>query len=818
MPKRSDTTFYKAMLGLLSGLLLGLPLLFSSCGSSEDERGSRRVKGGAVGDRGRLSVLLITVDTLRPDRLSCYGWRGATTPVIDELAASGVLFEVAVTPVPLTLPSHATILTGRYPPSLGVRNNGSYRLGDAAITLAELFKDAGYRTGAFVGSYVLDACFGLDQGFEVYNDQMANAEIPASDGTVTRWDSPERTADEVVAAATQWLIEDTPRPFFAWIHIWDPHYPYAAPEPVRSRFPDDPYFGEVVFVDEQLGVLFESLRSAGLMGGNTLVVFTADHGEALGEHDEESHGIFLYDATILVPLIIQLPGRLPDGLRVPHMVRTLDIAPTILDLAGLARPSEMEGTTLEPLMANPERARSKTDPELICYLESLYSLENFGWSPLFGVRTGDWKYIRAPQAELYKLDQDPTELVNLANKDTQTAGVMKSELADLEAGFSPDPTSGEDSHPLDPDTRAKLMSLGYIWIDSRDASRRMEDRPDPKAMLRLNERRKQGLTLVRQGCPEEGIRILSEVAAEDPRNPKVWENLAEAHLGLGDRAQALEAVEQGLQLRADCPNLSILRGTLLLQLGRGEEAARHLSGLLEVHPDPKTVRYHLGLVLQQTGQLAGALEQFAEAEKLGLRDPMAPFQRGMIHYGAGQYGEAAQAYSRATELKPDFAVAWNNMGICYRRIGRPKEARAAYERSIELEPKNPRFRSMYGFFLTQQGDGAEAEGQLHRALEINPRFPSAHSNLAWLYARGPQEVRNPGQAIRHAELSLEYIGDTPPDSYLETYAEALFAGGRVREALEVNARLVAAHPEIDHYHQQRIRFQAQRENPAAGKR
>ncbi|MFC1573429.1 sulfatase-like hydrolase/transferase [Candidatus Eisenbacteria bacterium] len=756
---------------------------------------------------GPLSVLLITVDTLRPDRLSCYGWTKGKTPVIDELASTGVLFEKVVTPVPITLPAHAAILTGRYPLSLGVRNNGTYRLDESARTLAELFKDAGYRTGAFVGSYVLDSCFGLAQGFDAYNDEMPRKASSRGGKAVARWENPQRRADVVVEAATQWLTGDRQTPFFAWIHIWDPHHPYAPPEPFRDRFSDDPYFGEVAFVDEQLGVLFESLRGAGLMGDRTLVVFTSDHGEGLGEHGEASHGVFLYETTVRVPLIFNLPTVFPSRLRVPDMVRLIDIAPTILDLAGLAALADVEGKTLRSLLqGSADDPTNRAGGRDVCYLESLYGTENYGWAPLFGLHTGNTKYVRAPIKELYRMDQDPGESRNLADRESEAIKVLDRELDDLIESVSTDAIPAANTEQMDPETRAKLESLGYIWTSSAGENQSAEDRPDPKKMLAIDARRKRGFSLIKRGRLEEAIDILNEVAAEDPRNPRVWENLAKAYVDAGVLEKSLAAVDRGLELQPRHPNLNILRGTLLVQLGRTDEAVRHASGLLEILPDKKTVLYNLGSALKQQGRFGEALEHFAAAESMGLYDPMSPFERGSIHFREGRYAEAVDAFGRAVELKPDFALAWHNIGVCSRRLDRYEDARIAYEKAVELNPGNARFRSSYGYLLTQSGHGQEALRQLQRALEIDPEFADAHINLARLYAVGPDAVRDAGAAVRHAESALEYAGESPPADFLDVYAEALFADGRVSEALDANARLRAAHPESDHYREQRERF------------
>ena len=775
-----------------------------ACGSAE-EKPTPRGSGPAVGDPQRMSVLLITVDTLRPDHLSCYGWKNGETPAFDALADQGILFETAITPVPITLPSHATIHTGRYPPSHGVRNNGAYRLGESTTTLAELFQAAGYRTGAFVGAYVLNHDFGLDQGFGTYDDQMPPA-APSSDGqAVARWEELERSADQVIEAAGSWLRSDPGKPFFAWLHLWDPHYPYSPPEPFRTRYSDDLYFGEVAYVDQQLGLLLADLRSAGL-DENTLVVLTADHGESLGEHGEESHGIFIYDSTVHVPLILRLPGHNGAGQRISQLVRTLDIAPTILDLARQPVPAEMEGISLLPYLDDRADDRDATDPQLVCYLESLYPQENYGWAPLFGLRTDSEKYIRAPQRELYGLGDDQGELSNRIRQQPEAADRLDGQLMRLISQFSVDPSSSSTPAEMDAETLEKLRSLGYIWSPG-GGSRDPQALRDPKQMLALNRQREEGVNLVNRGSIEEGIDALSEVATEDPQNPKVWENLADAHLRSGDLTQALVATERGLALQPNHPNLSVLRGTLLSRLGRGDEAVAYLTSLLDRHADRKTVQHHLGNALYLLGRYDEALAQYTEAEQQGLQNAGAPFQRGQIYVSRNQIQQAADAFEKATRLNPRFAMAWHNLGICLRRLDRPEEARTAFETAVALEPNDPLIHSTYGFFLFKQGDDREAERQLELALDLDPRYPGAHNNLARLLALGSTSVRDGKRAIHHAELSIEYFDGSPPEDYHVVHAEALFAAGRVQEALEINARLQAAHPGEEFYRRQRDRFE-----------
>jgi len=797
---------------ILMPLILSL-LFLPACGKAEREESQdspeRETARTAEAVTGGPSVLLVTVDTLRADRLSCYGFTGGTTTAIDGLAAAGTLFEDAVTPVPITLPSHATILTGHYPATLGVRNNGTYRLGQQAVTLAELFKTAGYRTGAFVGAYVLDSVFGLDQGFDVYDDKMPQPRDRAQT---------ERRADQVVSAAVKWLAKKSEKPFFAWIHIWDPHFPYTPPEPMRSAFPDDPYFGEVAFVDTQMRLLFTSLEALGFKGDNLLTVFTADHGEGLHEHGEESHGVFVYDSTLSVPLIMRMGTRVPAGLRVPHMVRTLDIAPTLLELVGLEAPAEMEGVSLVPLLAAGPENQPPPDPGLECHIESLYGQENYGWSPLFGIRTGREKYIHAPEQEFYRLDLDHDELGNRFRAEPDAAAQLVSAFEALSARLEGGETLSDPEWAPAQTVTDKLEQLGYLW--AQPSTRGKPDGesvgPDPKIMVRWDARRTEGHKLVRkEGRIDEGLRILREVAAGDPANAMVWENITEGEIAGGNAEAALAAAERGLAIRPRNPNLNVYKGTLLIQLGRADEAVAHFEGLLESHPLRAAIHYHLGEAHSSAGRKQEALNHYNEAEKHGMRTPMVPFQRGMNLYQAGRHGEAVEAFREAVQLKPDLAEAWLNIGVNSFRLNRHEEANEAYMKAIELAPDNAMFRATYGYFLTQTRQNDEARLQLEKALALDPQSVWVHTNLAWYFCKGDSGVRDTDKALRHSARAMELAGINPPANVLNTRAEALSAGGQYDEALEINARLRAAQPDDPYFKSQTRRFQGARSTASA---
>ncbi len=424
------------------------------------------------------NVLLISIDTLRADRLGCYGYEKATTPVLDRLASESARFENAFSPVPLTLPAHASLLTGTYPIYHGVRDNSGFVLPEGRTTLAEVLRGEGYRTGAFVGAFVLDSKFGLGQGFERYFDDFDLSELETvSPGYV------QRRADEVVAETLRWLGGDDDRPFFAWVHLYDPHDPYTPPQPYAAAHPGRPYDGEVAFTDHQIGVLLEGLRKMGRYE-DTLIVVVADHGESLGEHGEQKHGLFVYNATQQVPLLVRLPGASGSAQVVSEPVSLVDVLPTILQLLeiGRARTPEAQGRPLGSLLLG-----KSPPPAADLYAESLYANRQFGWSPLRALYSGGYKYIQAPEPELYDLRQDFAEGRNLAPSNQALARRLEQKLGAFERRFAGNTEAASGARP-DAETLQKLQSLGYLATAGGEAPAREGPLPDPKAQIGLYNR------------------------------------------------------------------------------------------------------------------------------------------------------------------------------------------------------------------------------------------------------------------------------------------------------------------------------------------
>jgi arylsulfatase A-like enzyme/cytochrome c-type biogenesis protein CcmH/NrfG len=609
---------------------------------------------------GRGDILLLTLDTTRRDRIGAYGDPRARTPNLDRIARRGVLFEEAASACPLTLPSHATILTGLYPPSHGVRNNGIDRLPDEAVTLAEILRDEGYECAAVVASYVLHHRFGIDQGFPLYDDL-----IDAPAGRIAG-DPPSRPAGPVTDSALRTVDDlDSKRRAFLWVHYFDPHTPLEPPEPFRDWLEGRPYEAEIANMDHEVGRLLEGLDARGRLE-ESWIVAVGDHGEGLGEpHAEQGHGMFLYDETVLVPLAVSGPRSL-RGAIVDAPVRTVDLFPTILALSGLPGGGEGPGTSLAETVIR--LARPVPRPG---FAETMAPWDEFGWSPLYSVRNGRWKWIEAPAPELYDLNLDPGESVNRADREPGVAAALREELRKVLRGASRRPSSAPS--PLGAEDLDRLARLGYLASGERTLP---PDRPlrDPKSTILLRPRLDRAYALARSGDVDAAAPLFEEILAEDPQNflalrelgrvrleqgrPELAEPLLErlARLDGGSLetrvALARSRLEQALRLvdadrldeardevapsepdlRAACAEapgveeLFVRHAEILVILGREKEAAERLEQGCRLHPDSTVLPTYLARVLVLVGRDDDARRVLAE---LLARDPDLPEARDL---------------------------------------------------------------------------------------------------------------------------------------------------------------------------------------------
>lgn len=522
----------------------------------------------------RWNVLLVMLDTTRADRLGCYGFAQATTPNLDQLAARGVLFERTYTVAPITLPAHATLHTGLLPPEHGLRINGMSRLPEGVPTLAELLKQHGYRTGAFVSSLVLDTRFGLSRGFDVYDDQL-------SDGPTGP--QPERSADESVSAASSWLRGNSKRPFLCWVHLYDPHEPYQShPEEFGSQFADRPYDGEIAYVDRQLGRLFEVLAKTGTQD-RTIVIVVGDHGEGLGEHHEVTHGYLAYNSTLHVPLLMRHPQQAVVGQRVKEPVSLVDLFPTILDALRLPIPTGGSGRSL-----GLGRSPSALEPRA-CYAETEAPLMEGGWEPLSSWTTERWKYIHSTRSELYDLQSDPLELKNVLEQQPDESARLSQALAEFTSKLTLRQGSAVG---LSSQEQRALATLGYAGGQA-PAQKNESPRRDIKDTLLYAEQVHSCMHLIDQKKTKEAQRILENVVAVLPDYPKAWGTLGVCRAVQGDHGQALLHFRKALELDVNQNFARIGLGRSLYALQRLEEAAEELETALRYDPAATDAQYFL---------------------------------------------------------------------------------------------------------------------------------------------------------------------------------------------------------------------------------
>ncbi len=642
---------------------------------------------------------MITFDTTRADHLGCYGYAAARTPVVDRLAAEGALFESAYSSIPLTAPSHSTILTGKYPMAHGVRDNGLFVLAPEQQTLPEILKPHGYRTAAAVGGFPLVARYGLNQGFDLYDDRLT----PLHDSPLTEgprrdaFEFEERSAARVNEAVFAWLGAEPREPFFLWVHYYDPHRPNAPPVPYDQLFADQPYDGEIAYADESLGTLLARLGKARAYD-RTLVVLTSDHGEGLGEHQEATHSYLLYESTMHVPLVMRGPG-VKAGLRVPGRVRLVDVAPTILDLLGVPIPPDMQGRSLEPLLGGGAARVERTH-----YAETLSPRLSQNWGELRALYEGPIKYIHGPKPELYDLASDPRELRNLVAERPQEAERMRAQLAEFLRRNSP--PGGSRMSPVDADTRARLEALGYLAAGAGEGQEIREelrgdgiapqDRAQDVSLIGL------ARSLSYQGNYWGARDIVLRLLVGAPNDPFYLEMLAAAELNLGRLDESLQAVEKLLALG---PGSNRSAERLLLQIGvrkrgEGDRAAglRLIRRSLELEPTAES--YYL----------LAALE--------------------------GQEGRTAEQKSlleRALGLDPRYGPARLDLAARLAQEGRRDQAKAEMERLIADHPYYAKAHYNYGAFLFEQGDAASALARFDRAIALDPDYVKAR--LAAIAAR-----------------------------------------------------------------------------------
>jgi len=583
------------------------------------------------------NVVLISIDTCRPDYLGCYGYRKNTTPNIDRIASQALLFENVMSPVPITLPAHCSMFTGTIPPRHGVHSNTNSYLTDTNTTLAEILRDNGYQTAAFVGAFVLNSQFGIAQGFNTYNDTFERS--------LRSLTNVERRGDEVSRLACEWLDAHGQDNFFLFLHYYDPHLIYDPPEPFAGRFSDSLYAGEIAYTDECIGTVISKLIQLGLYD-SSLIVITADHGEGLGEHAESSHGYFVYQSTLKVPLLIKIPGLKETGI-VKANASLIDIAPTILSFLDIAIPVFVQGRDLSTLVLR----SNGLDEDQSTFCESLTPC-TLDACPLYGVVTREFKYIIGRRPELYNLVNDPKELDDIAAERPDVVSKLQKELNKILAKNSHAENIEQNNHTVDLESLRSLQALGYVGSFSDKAFEREQCQVDPRDLIQLYERLQDVLRLSFEEDYVNAREICATILKEEP----------------------------------NIPDIRLIMGNPCFKMGNLEEACRHYSEAVNISPDFALAHYSLGHVYLERRMLDKAVEHFGEALRIDPNYVEAHNNVGFAHSQCGNWDKAIYHYNEALKRNPEYVNAYNNLGHALAQKGRFEEAINVFSKALEIDP------------------------------------------------------------------------------------------------------------------------------------
>ena len=624
----------------------------------------------------RPSVILITVDTLRADHVGCYGYAKIKTPNMDALAADGIRFDRAYATVPTTLPSHSSILTGTYPMKHGMHDFSGNRLNPAQPTLATILKADGFATGAVVGAAVLDSRFGLNHGFDFYYDHFDFSRL-----LETNLDSMERPGHVVMDESLKWLEAHRQQRFLLWVHLYDPHYPYTPPPPFDQQYKDSPYDGEIAATDAQIGRLFQYLRAKGLYD-RTLIVLTGDHGESLGEHGEQTHGFFVYDSTVRVPMILKPPriGPAPKQSRprvVAELVSHVDLLPTMLEYLKVAPSPVFQGRSLVPVIDG----KSDAEPSA-AYSETFLPRLHFNWSETRGLHRENYHFIEGPKPELYDLTKDPKELDNLYAGRPALSGELRGQLADVIRRFTPDEELAQKTG-LDPAMAERLKALGYAAVSAGSASTTLsnKDLPDTKDRIVTYE--------------------LIAGAIEDSQH--------------GRYDASIEKLSQALETEKDSVPVHYLQGLNYYRKRDFAGSVRELGRVLELSPDYSLASYYLGLAYVGTKEWDAAITRFQRTLELDPTNFSAAYNLGAAYLQKQMIPESVAALQKALQINADYLPAYVALADIYLYQQKPDEAIALLRKAVELAPAEPRLHFTLGRAYQAKGRNTEAAEEMREA-------------------------------------------------------------------------------------------------------
>ncbi|MGB9204560.1 MAG: sulfatase-like hydrolase/transferase [Terriglobales bacterium] len=634
-----------------------------------------------------LNVVLITIDTLRADHVGCYGYKRIKTPNIDGLAAEGARFDRAFAVVPVTLPSHTTMLTGTYPMLSGMHDFSGNKLSPLQPTLASVLKQAGYQTGAVIAAAVLDSRFGLNQGFDFYYDHFDFSRLDEAN-----LDEMERPGNVVADVALDWLAKNSQKKFFLWMHLYDPHFPYRPPAPYSREYAAQPYDGEIAFADEQVGRLLRFLKEKGIYQ-NTVIVLCGDHGEGLGEHGERTHGFFIYNATMHVPLIIRLPENAAARV-VADPVSLVDLMPTVLGAVGVEVPSQVQGRSLLPQLRD---VRDRDDlhrddlhhddqagRDRVLYGETYLPRLHFNWSELRGSENTKYHFIDAPRPELYDLAKDPGEVHNLFAEKKAVSEEMRAKLAGMIRDYSAGKELAEKTG-LDPDLMERLKALGYAGFSGGgDPTISSRNLPDPKDRIATYELISDAIADSQHGRFQESIDNLKNVVKTEP-------NSVPAHY---------------------------LQGLDYYRLKMYPQAVDELQKTVQLSPDYALAVFNLGMAQAHAGQIDAAIATLQRTLQLDATNFEAAYNLGVAFLQKKQLEPAAAAFRQSVAINPDLARGHRVLGETLLYQNKLDDAIAELRRAVELAPQEPIMHESLAEALAAKGLTAEAEEETRRARQL----------------------------------------------------------------------------------------------------
>ena len=711
--------FRKPLFFIFIGILVAVLMLFFTLTkffpTKEDKYISDIKKLMGPLDVSELNILFITLDTTRADHLGCYGYDKVETPNIDRLAETGILFKNAICQAPLTLPSHSSIFTGTYPFYHGVRDNGGFYLEPDKITLAEVLKAHGMATSAFVGAFVLDSRWGLDQGIDHYYDNFDFSKYKR-----ISLDSVQREGGEVREAFFEWFEENHKKKFFSWIHLYDPHTPYEPPEPYNTRYSTRPwglYDGEIAYVDEVIGKVLDKLSERDILE-KTLIVIVGDHGESLGQHQESSHGFFIYDATVSVPLIIQIPSPELRGKVIESQVETIDIMPTLLQILDLSIPQEVQGKSLIPFILGKNLGQ-----ERLAYSESYYPRYHYGWSELKSLRSSQYKYILAPRPELYDVINDPKERKNIYDQNLSLGKEFEEKLKNLQKELSTKGIEEKGPQKLDEESREKLMALGYVgsFTSSSNLSK-SEYLPDPKDKIHLYNEIKLAEGKFSEGKLDEALKKANKVIEQDPR------------------------IMEARQVRA----------RIFIKLNKFEEAIEECKEALKIDEEYEAAIFSLALAYKRLKRYDEAIAGYERIMQLDPRDHKAPLNLGEIYLEMKELDKAIFNFKKAIEVEPErSATAHNQLGAAYLEKKMLGQSEQEIRKALQLRPRIPDAHYYLALLYEEKGEFTKAVEEYEKEIEIHPGAYPAYFNLAQLYGK----MGYPREGIKHFKEAIEYKKD-----------------------------------------------------------